>query len=132
VVDRAASWKGGNEVSGNWAAGFFRSQLSDKDGTVSNTKVLIFLIVNNVLIWISALIALYARYVLKEKTGINMTDIVTFLGAVGTFATLLCGTLAGLKYGSDAINNHAPNATPQVQPPDAAQATSVTTTPKEG
>jgi hypothetical protein len=31
---------------------------------------------------------------------------------------LICGTLAGLKYGSDAINNRAPNASAQVQPPD--------------
>ena len=102
-------------MSGNWAAGFLRSQLSDKDGTVSNTKVCIAMIVVAVLSWVSCLFY-------KLHTPVTVTDIVTFLGAAGTFAALLCGTLAGLKYGSDAINNRAPNASPQVQPPDAPSA----------
>lgn len=98
-------------MSGNWAAGFLRSQFSDKDGTVSNTKVCIFTVVAFVLGWGTCLFS-------KLHTPVTVTDIVTFLGAAGTFATLLCGTLAGLKYGADAFNNRAPNATPQVQPPD--------------
>ncbi len=102
-------------MSGNWAAGFLRSQLSDKDGTVSNTKVCIAMIVVAVLSWVSCLFY-------KLHTPVTVTDIVTFLGAAGTFAALLCGTLAGLKYGSDAINNRAPNAGPQIQPPDAPPA----------
>ena len=102
-------------MSGNWAAGFLRSQLSDKDGTVSNTKVCIALIVVAVLSWVSCLFY-------KLHTPVTVPDIVTFLGAAGTFAALLCGTLAGLKYGSDAINNRAPNAGPQIQPPDAPPA----------
>lgn len=105
-------------MSGNWAAGFLRSQLSDKDGTVSNTKVCLFLIINYVLAWVSALVFVYLKYVLQGHGTVAMADIVAFLGAVGTFATMLCGVLASLKYGSDAINNRAPNATPQVQPPD--------------
>ena len=104
-------------LKGNWAAGFLRSQLSDKDGTVSNTKVLLLLIVINVMAWISALVGVYVFYVAKSHSSIGMSDIVAFLGAVGTFATMLCGVLAGMKYGADAVNNRAPNASPQVQPP---------------
>ena len=98
-------------MSGNWAAGFLRSQLSDKDGTVSNTKVCVLMIVIAVLSWVSCL--LY-----KLHTPITVTDIVTFVGSAGTFAALICGTLAGMKYTADAVNNRAPNASPQVQPPD--------------
>jgi len=98
-------------MSGNWAAGFLRSQLSDKDGTVSNTKVCVAMVVVSVLSWVSCL--LY-----KLHTPITVTDIVTFVGAAGTFAALICGTLAGMKYTADAVNNRAPNASPQVQPPD--------------
>ena len=99
-------------MSGNWAAGFLRSQLSDKDGTVSNTKVCVAMIVTAVVAWVSCLFY-------KLHAPVTVTDIVTFLGAAGTFTALICGALAGLKYGADAINNRAPNASPQVQPPDA-------------
>ena len=70
------------------------------------------MIVTAVLSWVSCLFY-------KLHTPVTVTDIVTFLGAAGTFTAMICGTLAGLKYGSDAINNRAPNASPQVQPPDA-------------
>ena len=99
-------------MSGNWAAGFLRSQLSDKDGTVSNTKVCVLMIVTAVVSWITCLIC-------KLHTPITVTDIVTFVGSAGTFTALICGTLAGLKYTSDAVNNRAPNASPQVQSPEA-------------
>ena len=98
-------------MSGNWAAGFLRSQLSDKDGTVSNTKVCVLMVVVAVLSWVSCL--LY-----KLHTPITVTDVVTFIGAAGTFAALIIGTMAGMKYTADAVNNRAPNASPQVQPPD--------------
>ena len=98
-------------MSGNWAAGFLRSQLSDKDGTVSNTKVCVLMVIVAALSWVSCL--LY-----KLHTPITVTDLVTFVGSVGTFAALICGTLAGMKYTADAVNNRAPNASPQVQPPD--------------
>ncbi len=101
-------------MSGNWAAGFFRSQLSDKDGTVSNTKVCVLMVVTAVLAWVTCLFW-------KLHTPVTVTDIVTFVGAAGTFAALLCGTLAGMKYTADAVNNRAPNASQQVQPPDQPQ-----------
>lgn len=105
-------------MSGNWATAFFRSQLSDKDGTVSNTKVLLALIVNHILGWISALVFVYLFISLKNHRDITMTDVVTFIGAVTTFATALCGTLMVIKTGGDALNNRAPNAVGQVQPPE--------------
>ena len=101
-------------MSGNWAAGFFRSQLSDKDGTVSNTKVCVLMVVTAVLAWVTCLFW-------KLHTPVTVTDIVTLVGAAGTFAALLCGTLAGMKYTADAVNNRAPNASQQVQPPDQPQ-----------
>ena len=97
-------------LGGNWSAGFLRSQLSDKDGTVSNTKVCILMTITAVLTWVSCL--LY-----KLHTPITVTDVVTFLGAAGTFTALIVGTMAGMKYTADAVNNRAPNASPQVQPP---------------
>ena len=102
-------------MSGNWAAGFLRSQLSDKDGTVSNTKVCVLMVIVFVLSWVSCL--LY-----KLHTPVTVTDIVTFIGAAGTFAALIIGTMAGMKYTADAVNNRAPNASPQVQPPDQPSA----------
>ena len=105
-------------MSGNWAAGFFRSQLSDKDGTVSNTKVCVFILVNYVLVWISALVGVYVRYVLQGHTTIAMADITAFLSSAGTFTALIGGILSGMKYTADAVNNRAPNASDQVQPPD--------------
>ena len=68
-------------MNGNWAAGFLRSQLSDKDGTVSNTRVLLVLIVSHVLAWVSALVCLYAWFVIKTHSPVTMTDIVTFVGS---------------------------------------------------
>jgi hypothetical protein len=97
-------------LGGNWAAGFMRSQLSDKDGTVSNTKVCILMTVTSVLTWVSCLLW-------KLHTPVTVTDIVTFIGAAGTFTALIVGTMAGMKYTADAVNNRAPNASPQVQPP---------------
>jgi hypothetical protein len=104
-------------MNGNWAAGFLRSQLSDKDGTVSNTRVLLVLIVSHVLAWVSALVCLYAWFVIKTHSPVTMTDIVTFVGSAATFATVLGGTLTLIKTGGDAVNNRAPNAQDQVQPP---------------
>lgn len=104
-------------MNGNWAAGFLRSQLSDKDGTVSNTRVLLALIIGHILAWISALICLYSWFTFKTHTPVTMTDIVTFLGSVTVFATSLCGTLQLIKTGGDAVNNRAPNAPPQILPP---------------
>ena len=105
-------------MSGNWAAGFLRSQLSDKDGTVSNTRVLQCLIVCHVLGWVSALLFLYGLITYKNHGAISMTDVVTFVGSLGTFTTMLIGTLGLIKGGTDVANNRAPNATAQVQPPD--------------
>lgn len=101
-------------MNGNWAAGFFRSQLSDKDGTVSNTKVCVLMVVTAVLSWVTCLFW-------KLHTPVTVTDIVTFTGAAGTFTALVCGTLTGMKYTADAVNNRAPNASPQVQPPTDSQ-----------
>ena len=103
---------------GNWATAFFRSQLSDKDGTVSNTKVLQMWIICHVLAWVGALLLLYGWFIVWKHGSITMTDIVTFIGAVTTLAVALSGTLGIIKTTGDAINNRAPNATPQVQPPE--------------
>jgi hypothetical protein len=98
-------------MSGNWAAGFLRSQLSDKDGTVSNTRVCVLMIVIAVISWVTCLMW-------KLHTPVTVTDLVTFLGSAGTFVMLVCGTLTGLKYTADAVNNRAATASAQVQPPD--------------
>jgi len=104
-------------MSGNWAAGFLRSQLSDKDGSVSNTRVLQCMIICHALGWVSALLFLYGLVTYKTHGIITMTDVVTFVGAAGTFVTMLVGTLGLIKGGTDVANNRAPNAQDQVQPP---------------
>jgi hypothetical protein len=104
-------------MNGNWAAGFLRSQLSDKDGSVSNTRVMQCLIICHVLGWVSALLFCYCLITYKTHGVISMTDMVTFVGSAATFATVLGGTLTLIKTGGDAVNNRAPNAQDQVQPP---------------
>jgi hypothetical protein len=111
----------GDYMSGNWAAGFLRSQLSDKDGSVSNTRVLQCLIICHVLGWVSALLFFYGTITYKTLGTISMTDVVTFVGALGTFTTMLIGTLGLIKGGTDIANNRAPNAQDQVQPPDQSK-----------
>ena len=105
-------------MSGNWAAGFFRSMLSDKDGTVSNTRVLLCMIVCHVLGWVSALVMVYIILTILHHGTITMTDIVTFMGAATTFATSLGGVLMLIKTGGDVANNRAPGAPSPLQPPD--------------
>lgn len=105
-------------MSGNWAAGFLRSQMSDKDGTVSNTKVLTALTISNALSWIGALLTAYIVTVTLKRGVITMTDVVTFMGAASIFVVSLVGTIGGIKATADAINNRAPNASAQVQPPE--------------
>ena len=106
---------------GNWATAFFRSQLSDANGTVSNTKVLQMFIVIHALMWVSALLFLYGWFTFRAHGVVTMTDIVTFIGSATTLAVALSGTLGIIKTTGDAINNRAPNASAQVQPPEDAQ-----------
>jgi hypothetical protein len=109
-------------MNGNWTAGFLRSQLSDKDGSVSNTRVMQCLIICHVLGWVSALLFCYCLITYKTHGVISMTDMVTFIGSLGTFATMLIGTLGLIKGGTDVANNRAPNAQDQVQPPSVGAA----------
>jgi len=102
---------------GNWATGFLRSQLSDKDGTVSNTKVLTALLISSTLSWIGALIMAYVITTTLKHGIVSMTDVVTFMGAATMFVVPLSGVIGGIKATADAINNRAPNASSQVQPP---------------
>ena len=106
------------KAGGNWATAFFRSQLSDKDGTVSNTKVLQAFIVFHVMGWVDGLIFLYAWFTYRSHGALTMTDIVTFMGASTTLAVAIGGTLGVIKASGDAVNNRAPNASAQVQPPE--------------
>lgn len=108
-------------MNGNWAAGFLRSQLSDKDGTVSNTKVLTALIISNALSWISALLTAYVVTTTLKHNLVSMTDIVTFMGASSLFVVSLVGTIGGIKATADAVNNRAANAPPQLIPPPDPQ-----------
>jgi len=54
---------------------------------------------------VSALVCLYAWFVIKTHSPVTMTDIVTFVGSAATFATVLGGTLTLIKTGGDAVNN---------------------------
>jgi hypothetical protein len=106
------------KAGGNWAAGFLRSQFSEKDGTVSNTRVLQAFIVMHAMGWISALLFLYGWFNYRTHGVITMTDICTFIGAVTTLTVALGGTLGGIKAVNDIANNRAENASAQVQPPE--------------
>ena len=105
-------------MSGNWAAGFLRSQLSDKDGSVSNTRVLTALAISNALSWIGALLAAYIVTTILKHGAVTMTDVVTFMGSASLFTVSIVGTIGGIKATADIANNRAPNAQDQVQPPD--------------
>jgi hypothetical protein len=74
----------------NWSRPFFRSMLSESDGNVSSTRVCMMLVVIFSLGWVSGL-------VLHDK---RLPD----LGAVGSYVTLVCGTLYAINRGATVLD----------------------------
>ena len=82
------------------------------------SKGFLFGILGMVLMIVIAVISWVTCLMWKLHTPVTVTDLVTFLGSAGTFVMLVCGTLTGLKYTADAVNNRAATASAQVQSPE--------------
>jgi len=65
------------------AAGFLRSQLSESDGSASNTRVCIFLVIAFALGWITALVT-------KVKAPVTVREIGDMMGPLGMFVGTIC------------------------------------------
>jgi hypothetical protein len=87
----------------NFAA-FLRSQFSESDGTVSNTRVSIFVVIAFASGWITALVVKVPRPVLLPELG-------AFVGQLGLYVTGICTTLYAVNKAADVLNHRAP-ATP--------------------
>ncbi len=75
----------------NWSRPFLRSMLSEPDGNVSTTRFCIVLVVVFSLGWVTGL-------VVHDK---RLPD----LGAVGTYVTLVCGSLYAINRGASALDH---------------------------
>lgn len=69
---------------------FIRSWLSEPNGTVSNTRICVALIVFFALGWITALVA-------RVRGPIGVADLVTIFPPIGMFVTATAGTLYGVN-----------------------------------
>jgi hypothetical protein len=78
----------------NWSRPFLRSMLSEADGNVSTTRFCIVLVVVFSLGWVTALVA-------HDK---RLPD----LGAVGTYVTLVCGSLYAINRGAAVLEHKSP------------------------
>jgi hypothetical protein len=74
----------------NWSRPFLRSMLSEQDGTVSSARFCIVSVVLVSLGWVTCL-------VLHDK---KLPD----LGQVGTFTTLICGSLYAINRSAAVID----------------------------
>ena len=77
---------------------FFRSQFSESDGTVSNTRVCIWLVVVFALGWVTALVS-------KIHGTVTVSDLGQVLGPLGMFVTGISGSLYAINKTADVFNN---------------------------
>lgn len=87
-------------IMNNWERPFLRAMLSESDGTVSSARCCVMLVVLFSLGWVTGL-------VLHDK---KLPD----LGAVGSYSTLLCGSLYAINRGAGLLDRKSQNTN---QPP---------------
>jgi len=88
------------------ALGFIRSWLSESDGSVSNTRICVALVITFALGWVTAL-------VVKVHGPVSVSDVAALLGPLGLFVTGITGTLYAVNKAADVLNNRARNAPEQ-------------------
>jgi predicted cation transporter len=82
---------------------FLKSQFSESDGTVSNTRVCMFAIIMFTLGWGTALVT-------KIHTSVTVTELDGFLNAATFFVTGITGTLYAINKVADVANNKTDKA----------------------
>lgn len=97
------------DAAGNWARGYLRSMLSEKDGTGSSSRLCLVLVVVFTLGFISAL-------VWKIHAPITVPDFCQAVGALGTFVLSTVGVLYGInRLGNFGDNKAATGSQPGAQ-----------------
>jgi hypothetical protein len=99
---------GTNQAAETKALSFVRSWLSEADGTVSNTRICVALVIVFALGWVTAL-------VIKIHAPVTMREFSDTLVPLGMFVTGITGTLYAVNKAADVFNNRADHASPSGQ-----------------
>ena len=87
---------------------FVRSWLSESDGTVSNTRICVALVVTFALGWVTALVS-------KVHGPVSVAELSSILGPMGFFVTGITGTLYAVNKTADVFNNRNRGSEPPQQ-----------------
>lgn len=83
---------------------FLRSQFSEQDGSVSNTRVCIFVVIAFASGWVTALVT-------KVAGPVSVSEIGALLTPLGAYITGVCGSLylinMGANKAAEVLNNRA-------------------------
>jgi hypothetical protein len=85
---------------------FLKEQLSERDGTASNTRVCILLVICFASGWITALVT-------KVHGPVSLPELGAFVGQVGLYVGGICTTLYTVNAAKDVLNNRAANSPAQ-------------------
>jgi uncharacterized membrane protein len=80
------------------SSSFVRSWLSEADGTVSNTRICVALVVTFALGWVTALVS-------KVPGPVSVAELSSILSPMAFFVTGITGTLYGVNKAADVLNN---------------------------
>lgn len=86
---------------------FLKSTLSERDGTGSNTRLCVMLIVVFALGWVTSLFS-------RVHGPVTVADIRELLPSMASFVGLVCGPLYAINKAADVMNNRAPDLAAQV------------------
>ena len=87
-------------MRGDRAVSFLRSMLSERDGTVSNTRVCIAVVITFSLGWVTALL-------IRLRGPLSATDVATVIAPLGMFVGGVTSALYAINKGADVLNNRA-------------------------
>jgi hypothetical protein len=90
------------------ALSFVRSWLSEADGTVSNTRICVALVIVFALGWVTAL-------VIKIHAPVTVRELTDALVPLGMFVTGITGTLYAVNKAAEVINHRTDNPSPSDQ-----------------
>ena len=87
-------------LTDNWQRPFVRSMLSERDGTASNTRFCLVIVVIFVLGFATALLW-------KIHAPVTVAEFCQAMGALGTFVTVFGGVLYGINRVAQSFDNRA-------------------------
>jgi hypothetical protein len=77
---------------------FLKSQLSESDGSVSNTRVCILLVISFASGWITALVT-------KVQAPVSLPELGAFIGQVGLYVGGICTTLYAVNVTKEVLKS---------------------------